>query len=109
MADLGAHKALLAERFASQVRGYARIVGDVEDKRLGVVSLDFSPMDNAQVAYALEERFGIMIRTGLHCAPLAHQSLGSYPQGTVRFSFGAWNTLEEADVCAEAVREILRG
>lgn len=109
LADLGAHKALLAERFASQVRGHARIVGDVEDKRLGVVSLDFSPMDNAQAAYALEERFGIMIRTGLHCAPLAHQSLGSYPQGTVRFSFGAWNTLEEADACAEAVREILRG
>ena len=39
-------------------------------------------------AYALDAEYGIMTRVGLHCAPAAHQTLGTYPTGTIRFSFG---------------------
>ena len=50
-----------------------------------------------------------MTRCGLHCAPNAHRTLGTYPQGTVRFSFGYWNTEEEIDYAADAIGRILNG
>ena len=63
--------------------------------RMAVVSADFVGYDNAQVAYWLDKRFGIRTRCGLHCAPSAHKTLGTFPQGTVRFS---WPLHSEADI-----------
>ncbi|MET0016724.1 aminotransferase class V-fold PLP-dependent enzyme [Oscillibacter sp.] len=77
-------------------------------ERLGVVSVDFSPSDNAELAYALEQEAGVMTRVGLHCAPRAHKTLGTFPQGTVRFSFGPENTVEEVELCLRAIRNILK-
>ena len=74
------------------------------DGRTGVVSLDFLHMDNADAAFELEQRFGIMTRCGLHCAPHAHKTLGTYPQGTVRFSPGYLTTDEEIAQVIEAVQ-----
>lgn len=84
-----------------------RVVGkqDVQD-RVAVVSLDFQGEDNAIIAFELEQNYGIMTRVGLHCAPLAHQSLHTYPQGTVRFAFSASNTKEEIDRCIDGFREL---
>ena len=84
-----------------------RIVGKagMED-RVAVVSLDFVNEDNAIVAFELEQGYGIMTRVGLHCAPMAHKSLQTYPQGTVRFAFSAQNTKEEIDICIKALKEI---
>lgn len=84
-----------------------RVVGkqDVQD-RVAVVSLDFQGEDNAIIAFELEQNYGIMIRVGLHCAPIAHQSLHTYPQGTVRFAFSASNTKEEIDRCIDGFREL---
>lgn len=76
-------------------------------ERLGVVSVDFSPLDNAMVAFELEQTAGVMTRVGLHCAPRAHQTLGTFPQGTVRFSFGPENTPEEVDTCLLAIRSMI--
>ena len=85
-----------------------RIVGpDRMDKRAPVVSLDLKGRDNAEIAYALESEYGIATRTGLHCAPNAHKTLNTYPQGTVRFSFGHKNTMEEVLYAADAVRKVL--
>lgn len=74
----------------------------------GTVSIDCTDMDNSLVAALLDERYGIMTRVGLHCAPAAHKTLGTFPEGTVRFSFGYFNTDEEADKAAEALYEILK-
>lgn len=84
-----------------------RVVGkqDVQD-RVAVVSLDFQGEDNAIIAFELEQNYGIMTRVGLHCAPIAHQSLHTYPQGTVRFAFSASNTKEEIDRCIDGFREL---
>lgn len=73
-------------------------------QQVGVVSLDFLSLDNADAAYQLEREYGILTRCGLHCAPNAHRALGTFPQGTVRFSVGAETTAEEIDyaVCAVA-------
>jgi len=85
------------------ISGQARLA-----ERLGVVSVDFSPLDNAELAYALEREAGVMTRVGLHCAPRAHKTLGTFPQGTVRFSFGPENTAEEVELCLRAIRNILK-
>ena len=76
------------------------------DGRVAVVSLDFAGMDNAEVAFELEQNYGIMTRVGLHCAPMAHRALGTYPRGTVRFAFSAFNTKEEIDECIRAFKEL---
>jgi cysteine desulfurase/selenocysteine lyase len=54
----------------------------------------------------LNNEYDIFVRVGLHCAPLAHQTLGTYPDGTVRLSMGYFNSLEEIEIAAKAVREI---
>ncbi len=73
------------------------------NQRVAVVSLDFQHADNAMVAFELESEYGIMTRVGLHCAPMAHKSLGTYPQGTVRIAFSASNTKDEIDVLLKAL------
>ncbi|HIW21324.1 MAG TPA: aminotransferase class V-fold PLP-dependent enzyme [Candidatus Dorea intestinavium] len=85
-----------------------RIVGKKSIAGRGaVVSLDFKGRDNARVAYQLESEYQILTRVGLHCAPMAHKSLKTFPEGTVRFSFGAFNQEEEVLTCLKAIREIV--
>lgn len=84
-----------------------RIVGkEGIEGRTGVVSIQTKTKEIAQVAYELDERYGIMTRVGLHCAPSAHKTLGTYPIGTIRFSFGFWNTLEEVEFAVHALQEM---
>lgn len=106
------HEAMLTGRLLDQLRDvpHIRLAGPQGTKnRVGVVSVDFLTGDNAAAAYRLEEQYGILVRCGLHCAPAAHKTLGTFPQGTVRFSFGWFNTEEEADIAAKAVAEIACG
>lgn len=77
------------------------------EDRVAVVSLDFLEIDNALAAFELEQQYGVMTRVGLHCAPAAHRTLRTYPQGTVRFAFGAENTKDEIDRCVRGIRQIL--
>lgn len=78
-------------------------------KQVGVVSVDFLTMDNAEAAYRLDSTYGIQTRCGLHCAPLAHKTLGTFPKGTVRFSIGPFTTFEDIDYVQGAVGELLTG
>lgn len=103
------HELRLAGAFMDEVEKLqgVRIVGPRGiEGRTGVVSLDFVGRDNAEIAYILESEYGIMTRCGLHCAPLAHKTLGTFPQGTVRFSFGYFNTEEDTEYAARAVRAV---
>ena len=77
-------------------------------KRTPVVYFNIDGMDPAEVALELDERFNIMARSGLHCAPSAHKTIGTYPQGTVRFSFSYFNTQEQIAKALEAIRKISR-
>jgi selenocysteine lyase/cysteine desulfurase len=74
----------------------------------GAVSFNIDGAMPSEVGLILDEQFGIMARTGLHCAPSAHRTLGTFPTGTVRFSFGWFNTREEVDAALEALRKIAR-
>ncbi|MBK5251654.1 MAG: aminotransferase class V-fold PLP-dependent enzyme [Peptostreptococcaceae bacterium] len=77
-------------------------------KRTAVVSIDFEGRDNALIAHELSKRYGISTRCGLHCAPAAHKTLGTFPQGTVRFSLGYWATMEEVDYALKSIKEVLK-
>ncbi|HDN80647.1 MAG TPA: aminotransferase class V-fold PLP-dependent enzyme [Chloroflexi bacterium] len=70
------------------------------------VSFNIAGMEPSEVALKLDEEYGIMCRPGLHCAPSAHRTIGTFPQGTVRFSLGFFNTPEEVEKSLEAVRAI---
>ena len=85
----------------------ARVVGKAKPgDRIAVCSLDLAGFDNAEAAAVLEGEYGIMTRCGLHCAPLAHRAMGTFPEGTIRFSFGWFNTPEDVRDAAFALREI---
>ncbi|HVZ81499.1 MAG TPA: aminotransferase class V-fold PLP-dependent enzyme [bacterium] len=79
-----------------------------EKDRVAVVSLNIEGRDPSEVGYELEQRFGIMTRVGLHCAPLAHRAIGTYPTGTVRFSFGFYNKPAEVDKAVKALKELTK-
>ena len=74
--------------------------------RTGIVSIDFIHNDNGLVAHELSKDFGIMTRSGLHCAPSAHKTLGTFPKGTVRFSLSHFTTLKEIDYAIDCINKI---
>lgn len=75
-------------------------------KQASVVSINIGEEDSSEVSYVLDKAFNIATRPGLHCAPLAHKTIGTFEQGVVRFSIGAFNTKEEIDKALDAVKEI---
>ncbi len=70
------------------------------------VPATFESVHPQEAGTILRERYEISVRVGLHCAPLAHKALGTFPDGTVRFSPGYFNTLQEVDIAIEAIRTI---
>lgn len=101
----------LTEAFIKVVSGMkaVRLAGLQDTQgRTAVVSLDFTEWDNAEISYLLDSQYGIATRCGLHCAPSAHKTLGTFPQGTVRFSFSHFNTMEEINYAVDAINKILK-
>jgi len=76
------------------------------DNNTGIAAMNFKDVDSSEVSYILDKEFGIATRAGLHCAPLAHKTLGTAGQGVVRFSVGCFNTIEDIDYTLEALRKI---
>jgi len=75
-------------------------------ERASVVAINIGDMDSGEVTFKLNADFDIATRSGIHCAPLAHQVLGTIKQGAVRFSFGYFNTKEDIDKALDALRII---
>ena len=73
-----------------------------------VVALNIGDADSSEVSYILDDKYNIAVRPGLHCAPLAHKTIGTYKQGVVRFSFGFENTREEIEMAIKALKEIAK-
>jgi len=63
---------------------------------------------SSDVAYALDRRYNIMVRAGLHCAPNAHRTIGTFPDGTVRLGLGSMSTADEVEQAILALREIAK-
>ena len=73
------------------------------EQRGGVVSFTVEGVDPASISYHLDRDFDISVRVGLHCAPLAHKTIGTYPDGTVRVSPGFFNTEDDIEVFIKAL------
>lgn len=106
---LRAHETALTERFLDGLRGIkgARLAGTWRlADRVGVIAVDFEDLDNAEASDRLEREFGILTRCGMHCAPSAHKTLGTFPQGVVRFSVGYRTTEAEIDAALAAIYQL---
>ena len=103
---IGDHERALAQAFYEQIRELSNVnvYGDFKGARTSVVSINIAGYESGEVADELMDRFGIATRSGAHCAPLAHRALGTVDTGAVRFSFSYFNTMEDVDTAARAVR-----
>lgn len=100
----------LVEQFLAGLKEIelTNIIGRTDTaNRTGVVSIDVPTRDNADISYKLYSDYGIATRCGMHCAPSAHQTLFTFPKGTVRFSFSHFNTDEDVKYAIGAIKAIL--
>ncbi len=111
MENIHNHELALTQSFLEGLQSIdgINIVGkqNIQD-RTAVVSITIDGMDPANIAYELESTYHIMTRVGLHCAPRAHQTLRTYPEGTVRFSFGYANTHKDVESALSALNTIVK-
>jgi len=124
LAGLGAGLAYLAQRGIAAIREHeimltAKLLEGLKhapgvtaygpeepQARTATVSINISELTPSEAGFKLDRQYGIMVRVGLHCAPAAHRTLGTLPEGTVRLAAGAMTTLEQIDTTVNAVREI---
>lgn len=115
MDRIRAHELDLTDQFLQglfqlEKAGLLRVLGRRNTaERVGVVSVQTLQKELSQAAYELDAEYGVMTRVGLHCAPSAHQTIGSFPTGTIRFSFGWWNTPEHVDAALRAMEAVCHG
>ncbi len=99
----------LAARLREGIAGLPRVRlygSESPEKHTAILLMNIDGMDPEAVADVLDGDFDIAVRAGLHCAPLAHQDLGTAPKGAVRFSVGPFNTAGQIDRAVEAIRKI---
>lgn len=104
-----ARESALTARLLNGLRGMPRVkvFGPLDpSRRIAVVSFNIAGWDCSAAAAALEERAEICCRAGLHCAPAAHRQLGTFPEGTVRFSLGMFNDEEQIDAALGVLRSL---
>lgn len=107
---IGAHERKLAMYFAEKAMHLpgVRVLGPKEGKRrTGIVSLAIEGRDAGEIAEILNRKYGIAVRAGLHCAPLAAKKFGVLKTGSVRFSPGVFTSPREMDYAFRCMREIL--
>jgi cysteine desulfurase/selenocysteine lyase len=106
------HEQHLTRLFLEGIRdnGKITVYGPADpEKQMPIVSFAIRGIDPGRAALMLDEEFDILSRPGLHCAPAAHRTTGSFPTGTVRFSFGCFNTEEEIRRGIDALSELSAG
>ena len=111
-AELNANAMAMTERLhegLSSIRGISIAGAPIDKPRVPILSITCNTMDIAEIAAQLLERSNIETRVGLHCAPSAHRSLGTFPTGTLRFSPGPFTTEDDIDTAIAAMKEIVNG
>lgn len=95
------------EQLEHRHKGLSVIGPGLNELRTGVVSIHFEDLDPSEVSYYLEKEHGIASRVGLHCAPLAHKHLGTFPQGTLRLSVSVFTTEEDIELTLAALEQVV--
>jgi cysteine desulfurase/selenocysteine lyase len=105
-----AHELELSNRLTERLDAIAGVTwyGPRESaQRMGVVSFRVGELDPGELSNILEEQFGVLTRSGLHCAPLAHRAIGTFAEGgTTRASFGPFTSAADVDALADALQRI---
>jgi len=105
------HEIQLTERLLKGLQGIPGVIvyGSKDArKQCATVSFNVQGRANSELSLKLDEQFGILSRPGLHCAPSAHRTIGTFPEGTVRLSMSYLNTEEEIDITLRAVSQLAR-
>ena len=103
------HEIRLLERFLEGLKNLDKVTvyGSTDlDKKVPTVPLRVKGYDLGDLGFKLAEKFGIMVRSGLHCAPLAHKTIGTFPDGALRFSIGWHTTEEDIDYALETLAKL---
>ncbi len=112
LAEIRKHEVNLLRRFLESARQRVdgiRIFGTLQaEDYLSTVSFNLPNLTPSQTGMLLDRKYGVMCRVGLHCNPNCHQALGTYPTGTVRFSFSPFTSEAEIDYAVEALAEMAR-
>jgi cysteine desulfurase family protein len=109
--EIGLFKQNLSSLFINGLESTERIklyLPANQDYRCGVISFKIDGFSSEEVGFFLNESYGIICRTGLHCSPLIHKNLNTLPDGTVRFSFSVFNTEEEIHFAINAIKQICK-
>ena len=104
------HEIELARRLIDGLRAThdVRVYGGLDAaQQTGTIAFNVRNLEPSEVGLRLDDEFQIMCRVGLHCAPAAHKTLGTFPAGTVRFGLGAFNTSDDVDTALVAVKRIV--
>ncbi|MFB3895195.1 MAG: aminotransferase class V-fold PLP-dependent enzyme [bacterium] len=105
------HELELTEYFLEEAANINQFLlyGSKETKhRVATVSFNILGCDPMEVGHALQEIYGIVCRAGLHCSPDAHKTIGTFPAGTVRVSFGYFNTKQEIELLLSGLQQIAK-
>ncbi len=111
MENIRKHEEKLTEYFIEEMEKIegVKLYGPCDIRQqAAVVSLNIKDYDSSEIAYILDEQYDIMVRSGLHCAPMAHKTIGTFDQGAVRFSFSPFNTVEEIEYGIRSIKEIAK-
>jgi cysteine desulfurase family protein len=104
------HEMELMEELIRGLRGIPRVRlygPENKEHRIATVSFNITGLSPSDGAFRLEKEFGILCRPGLHCAPAAHRTIGTFSEGTIRFSLGTFNTEREITAAIQAVSRIV--
>ena len=103
------HQEELTKHFIEEITKIekVKVYGPLDTRyQAAVVPINIGDIDSSELSYVLDQEYDIAVRPGLHCAPLAHKTIGTFEQGVVRFSFGLYNTHEEIEQGIKAIKEI---
>ena len=109
VASVRAHEMALWRQFRDGLRGigHVRVYGpDEAERSVSIVSVTIDGMQPTDIGFLLDMRYGILTRTGLHCAPGAHAAIGTLPTGTTRFAMGFANSGADVDAAVHALAHI---
>ena len=107
--EIRAHEVALTQALIGGLRSIpgVTVYGTLDaELQTATVSFNIAGMAPSEVGLRLDDEYGLMCRVGLHCAPAAHKTLGTFPEGTVRFGLGAFSTMAEVEAALAAVEQL---